>query len=157
MIEQIMEGNSFLYNFLLYPILSYSKHVKHVEWKYLQYTNETNKKTGPYSEMNNENNLNVLGICYECSLDMMKICLLLYIASILINHIKNQPWIYWNVILVSYAFLVVFKQSWMQLRKCNFSLRPSVLRDHALHRTQLPARHHKPQSGFFYEGNRFQY
>ena len=61
---------------------------------YFEHSNETNKQTGSYSEINQENNMNVLGICSECSLNMIQICLLLYVASILIYHIQNMPRIY---------------------------------------------------------------
>ena len=37
------------------------------------------------------NNMNILGICYECSVNMMQTCSLHYIASILNGHSQNVP------------------------------------------------------------------
>ena len=59
---------------------------------------KTNKKSGPYSEINKDVNLDVLGISYECSLNVMQIFLLLYVASIPIYCIQNVPRMYCNAI-----------------------------------------------------------
>ena len=79
-----------IYFILIYHIQTHQTQ----EVKYLHTIYKTNKNTGPYSTINKDINLDELGISYECGLNVMQIFVLLYVASVPINHIQNMPRMY---------------------------------------------------------------